>query len=162
MENSSKALIIAGAILLCILIIGIGMAVMNSSNTSVTDAMSSMSTQEIDAYNSKYAMYESEQAGSNVKALIGILISNSSTNKDEITKIPGVYIENMNKEVIDTGIPEEAGNISNYVKGLEKVRTSVQPKHKYWVEMSYQDNGLIDYINISYDKANPLELIQRD
>lgn len=162
MENGSKALLIAGAILLVVVIIGIGMAVMNNANTSVNDSMSSMSTQEIDAYNAKYAMYEGEQSGANIKSLVGILISNSNANKDEISKIPGMSLENMSSEVINTGVPEEAGNVSAYVRVLENIRTSVQTKHKYWVEMSYQSNGLVDYINISYDKSNPLELMQRD
>ena len=38
MENASKALIIAGAILLSILIIAIGMYIYNSSTNSITNA----------------------------------------------------------------------------------------------------------------------------
>ena len=44
MENASKALIIAGAILLSILIIAIGMFIYNSASSTITDSLTSMST----------------------------------------------------------------------------------------------------------------------
>lgn len=161
MENGSKALLIAGAILVGILIIAIGLFVVNNTNMTITDSMTSMSTQEIEAYNSKYSIYEGEQSGANIKSLLGILITDSNINKNEITKIPGVHIENLNKGTINSGIPE-IGENSSYIRKLESIRTNIQTKHKYWVEMSYQSNGLIDYINISYDKSKLLEPIQRD
>lgn len=161
MENASKALLIAGAILIVVLIIGAGMFITNTSKGSVDQAMLSMSTQEIDAFNLKFTMYDGEQPGANIKALIGTLISNSNVNKAEVTKIPGVYFELSDKSTLDSGIPEP-GNNSEYVKGLEKIKGLIEAKHKYWVEISYQDNGLLDYINISYDKTKTVEPILRN
>ena len=40
MENASKALLIAGAILICILLIAIGMYIYNSANSTVDSAVS--------------------------------------------------------------------------------------------------------------------------
>ena len=54
MENASKALLIAGAILLCILIIAIGMFIYNSASSTITDSMSTLSTQEVDAFNNQF------------------------------------------------------------------------------------------------------------
>ena len=48
MENASKALIIAGAILLSIAIIGIGMAVFQMASGTISSA--NMSAQEIEAF----------------------------------------------------------------------------------------------------------------
>lgn len=160
MENASKALLIAGAILVVVLIIATGMFISNSSKGSVDQAMLSMSTQEIEAYNLKFTMYEGEQAGANIKALIGTLISNSNVNKADVVKIPGLILETSDKKTLDTGIPE-AGNNSVYVKELEKIKNSIDAKHKYWVEVSFQDNGLLDYINISYDKTKKIEPVLR-
>lgn len=91
MENASKALLIAGAILLCILIIAIGMFIYNSAQSTITDSLTSMSTQEIDAFNNQFVSYEGSQTGSNIKALMGRLIGNADTYRDEPAKIP-VYI----------------------------------------------------------------------
>ena len=68
MENASKALLIAGAILLCILIIAIGMFIYNSAQSTITESMNSMSTQEIEAFNNQFSGYEGVQSGSNIKA----------------------------------------------------------------------------------------------
>lgn len=61
MENSSKALLIAGAILLAILLIGVGMYTYNSTSTSVTASTDSMSTHETDAFNNQFTMYDGEK-----------------------------------------------------------------------------------------------------
>ena len=61
MENASKALIIAGAILLSIAIIGIGMYVFNMASGTINQA--NMSGQEIEAYNSEFTKYEGVQNG---------------------------------------------------------------------------------------------------
>ena len=56
MENASKALIIAGAILLSIAIIGVGMFVYNSVSETITGA-ADMSQDEINTYNQTFANY---------------------------------------------------------------------------------------------------------
>lgn len=61
MENASKALIIAGAILLSIAIIGIGMAVFQMASGTISSA--NMSAQEIEAYNSEFSKYEGKVNG---------------------------------------------------------------------------------------------------
>lgn len=159
MENVSKALLIAGAMILCIVIVAVGIYIFKDSNTTITDSMTSMSTQEIDAHNTKFLMYEAKQSGANIKSLVGILITNSNSNKEENARIPGVYIENEN-DSDDSGIPENGKN-SSYIAALENIRNNVVLKHDYWVEMTYQDNGLIDYINIYYDKNNIDESMSR-
>jgi len=160
MENTAKALLIAGAIIICILIVSVGMYIYNNSQGDVMTAMSTMSTQEIEAYNSKYILYEGEQTGADIKSLIGILITNSNANKDDSTRIPGIYLENKN-DLEDSGIPEN-GDCTSYKNALEQIRRNVEIKHKYWVEISYQNNGLIDYFTISYDKANIVEPLRRN
>ena len=67
MENASKALIIAGAILLSIAIIGIGMAVFQMASGTISSA--NMSAQEIEAYNSEFSKYEGKVNGATAKAI---------------------------------------------------------------------------------------------
>ena len=75
MENASKALIIAGAILLSILIIAIGMYIYNSSTNSIQNAAGQISQQDMSAFNNQLDMYAGRQVGTNVKALITTMAS---------------------------------------------------------------------------------------
>lgn len=83
MENASKALLIAGAILVCILIIGIGMLVYGSIQGTVQEGISQMSSQEKDLFNQQFQQYEGTRVnGSNVKALINRVNNNNSQLED--------------------------------------------------------------------------------
>ena len=79
MENASKALIIAGAILLSILIIAIGMFIYTSSQSTISDSLTQMNTQEIEAFNSQFTIYGGQQTGAKVKTMVGTLIANANT-----------------------------------------------------------------------------------
>lgn len=157
MENASKALLIAGAILLCILIIAIGMFIYNSAQSTITDSLTSISTQEVEAFNNQFTSYEGVQTGSNIRALVGRLIANADTYADEPAKIPAVYIDKT-KSTGNTTINQvvvNAGDTQNYIDNCGKIRNQVETKHEYYVEISYQKNGLIDYITISYNADSP-------
>lgn len=82
MENASKALIIAGAILVSILIIGIGMAVINATSNVTGGAQQEMDKQQLETFNSKYTTYVGENRGSKVKTLINAMIANNANEED--------------------------------------------------------------------------------
>ena len=155
MENASKALLIAGAILLCILIIAIGMFIYNSASATINNSMTSMSTQEIDAFNAQFTSYEGAQTGSQIKALMGRLLGNSDTYRDESSSVPQVYIDHLSKtnqaDAHAIFLQDNEGDPQDYNDVISTIRNQVETKHTYWVEFSYQTNSLIDYIMISYD-----------
>lgn len=68
MENASKALIIAGAILLAILLITLGIYIFTQAQTVVND--SGMTQAEVSSFNSQFLKYEGSKKGSVVKSLI--------------------------------------------------------------------------------------------
>ena len=156
LENASKALLIAGAILLAILIIAIGMYIYNSAQSTITDSLTSMSTQEIDAFNNQFISYEGRQTGSNIKAMIGRLIGNADTYRDEPAKVPALYINQISNTTQKEGGANHsnAGNTTDYITALGLIRNRVETKHEYYVEITFQDNGIIDTITVSYDPAN--------
>ena len=79
MENASKALIIAGAILLAILLISLGILIFSQAQDVVQN--SGMTQAEITAFNSKWSKYEGEQKGSVVKAMMQeVIASNADSN----------------------------------------------------------------------------------
>lgn len=84
MENASKALIIAGAILLSILLISLGIMIFNQAQDTVSN--SGMTQAEITSFNNKFLKYEGTQKGSVVKSLVNeVIASNSDDNLPDVT-----------------------------------------------------------------------------
>lgn len=78
MENASKALIIAGAILLSILIIALGVFIFQKAQGAMGDV--GLDEQKIASVNQKYEAYEGEnKSGSDVRALIDLVRTNNNT-----------------------------------------------------------------------------------
>lgn len=147
-------------IVFTVLAVGIGMYVYNSSHATVSDYYSTMSTLEIEAFNNQFTEYAGNIVGSNVKALISRLITNANTYKEETYKIPGLVYEQLkDDELIEQTVVkpfESQDDYNKYVMLLNKCRNEIDSEHNYYLEMSYQDNGLVDYIHISYDESNPI------
>lgn len=79
MENASKALIIAGAILISILLIAISMYIYNSAQGTINNAASKMSEQEKSVYNSSVSSYiGTNKKGVDVKSLIDAVIASNN------------------------------------------------------------------------------------
>lgn len=57
MENASKALIIAGAILISILLISVGIIIMNAINDPVKQGADTATSQAVEIFNSKFTGY---------------------------------------------------------------------------------------------------------
>ena len=70
MENASQALIIAGAILLAILLIAVGMFIFNKANSAVQDSAGQMDQNAIQASKQKFESYQGKISGTQLKALI--------------------------------------------------------------------------------------------
>ena len=87
MENASKALIIAGAILLAILLISLGIMIFTQAQDTVSS--SGMSDAEITAFNQKFTKFEGTVSGSMVKSLIQEVNANNSNdaNNEKIVKL---------------------------------------------------------------------------
>ncbi len=85
MENASKALLIAGAILIAILLISVGIMVMNSADDVVGEAESSMSSTAIQTFNAQFTKYSGTQKGSSIKTLVNAVISSNATSDHQVT-----------------------------------------------------------------------------
>lgn len=88
MENASKALIIAGAILISILLISVGIMIFNSSSGLFDSAKSSMSEQEVRMFNQKFSMYEGENvSGTEVRELFNAIKTNNANAENQQVKM---------------------------------------------------------------------------
>ena len=89
MENASKALIIAGAILISILLISVGVMVMNSASSVTDSASGQMNDAAIQAFNNKFINYAGTQKGSVIRQLEGRVKSNNGSEPDHQVEYEG-------------------------------------------------------------------------
>lgn len=164
MENASKALLIAGAILICILLIAVGMYVYKSAQGTITTAAAQMGQQEKEMYNATISKYiGNSKKGSDVKLLIDTVISNNNQNVGESGKFISIHfdgISQINSDDIDSAgeaanvyeNPDKGDNNQTAVDGATKeYRTAAQKissGKNYKVEEKQQD-GIIYAVTIS-------------
>ena len=101
MENASKALIIAGAILLAILIISLGILIYNQASSVVTD--NSMDEVSISTFNNKFTNYAGSQRGSTVRALVQQVNASNAAAENKSKQITVTYNNSITYDSIDTG-----------------------------------------------------------
>ena len=140
MENASKALLIAGAILVSILIVSLGVLIFNRMGGSAKEA-ANMDEQEVANFNSKITPYVGKNiSGSQVNALIQLVISldNSAKSSGDATKAVSITYP------LEAGgtntISFSGGNVSG-INGVKRVKTG--SGIYYTVTATYGDNGLI-------------------
>lgn len=149
MENASKALIIAGAILISVLIVSLGVVIFSNMSGSAKQA-ANMDEQEISNFNSKITPYVGKNiSGSQVNALIQLIISidNSAVNSGEFGK------------TVSITYPPESGGTTNTIKVEGKVvkgtdnncskRVKTGSGITYNVTTGYGSNGLINSITVN-------------
>ena len=86
MENASKALIIAGAILLAILIISLGIMIYQQASGVVNN--NSMTEVDVSTFNAKFEQYlGSNVRGAQVNALINTVNTNNMSQDDASKKV---------------------------------------------------------------------------
>ena len=147
MENASKALIIAGAILLSIAIIGVGMYVFTSVSDTIKKA-SNMSDQEIDAYNSTFEDYEGVQSGSQAKALCDKVRGHNNSVQDgsELISV---------SESGDVSVPAPAGDTekTSYITMCNDMKKTLYSGKQYNISFGYDpDTGLLTAVYIAPKK----------
>lgn len=154
MENASKALIIAGAILLSILIIALGVYIFNMAKSSVnTDTLDSL---DISTFNSQFTQYEGDQLGSSVKSLLTAIIASNNTNSDAEDRLIEVTYDNTegpstmsSYATTYTITVDTVGDVST---SLGKLSSALSNTHHYYIEFEYDSSGTgyVKYCTINY------------
>ncbi len=91
MENASKALIIAGAILLAILIISLGIIIYRQASGVLNS--NSMSEVDISTFNSKFTQFAGNNVrGAQVNSLLDQIQNNNVTYQDDTTRQVSVKV----------------------------------------------------------------------
>ena len=138
MENASKAFIIAGAILISIVLIAVGVMVVSAANAPVETAGSKMSDIDKQIFNRDYTAYIGDKkSGSKVVSLLQAIQANNS-NEETKAEIKVTYGEDQDKIV--------ANDIASIINKIKSGKY-------YKVEANYTD-GIIDTITITnYTKS---------
>ena len=175
MDNAAKALIIAGAILISILLIAISMYVYNSAQSTVTAAGQNMTANEKQMYNKGISQYEgTSKTGIDIRSLLDAIISSNHTNMTDTGKFIAVEVKNIdaarkmsndtvlknsaNKctnltdSTVKVGEAGYADNSSSYVNGtaaaMTRIKSYINTAKRYDVTTTVSDTGLINYVLI--------------
>lgn len=144
MENASKALIIAGSILLSIAIITVGMFVFRSVSDLITGS-SNLTPQQIDTYNREFLAYNGNQRGAQVKSLC-TLINNHNMGADDPSELIAV-VEGEATNPYPAPIEENAAGTTT--AEITTISNSVLSGRTYTVSFGYDaDSGLITQVGI--------------
>lgn len=147
MENASKALIIAGAILLSILLVSLGIMVYTQAKGTVNDA--DLSSEEVQTFNNKFTTYSGTQTGSTLNALMDAVASSNGTKSLHPILVhakggasSAVYWGKANTKVTPAGEGEISPNKTNSYPNYSRTDS-------YVVSFKYDANGYVCVINIA-------------
>lgn len=87
MENATKALLIAGGVLVVIVLIALGIQMVNTTRPTTEKVESTISAKEIQTYNSRFIQYAGTQKGSVLKSIVSAVRQNNITNPDNIIQV---------------------------------------------------------------------------
>ena len=148
MENASKALIIAGAILISIVIITLGVMIVNNVTDTINNN-ANLSAQEVAQYNSEFLSYEGRRTGSQVRALLNTVANHNRTQgANDNSRIIIVTTDSIDPNSQDYNIT------SNWADGrpdggAATMLTSIRAGLTYTVAFGYDTHsGLITTISI--------------
>ena len=133
MENASKALIIAGAILLSILIIGLGMFIYQQAAGAMDGV--NLDPTKIDAYNRSFEQYAETQSGTSVRSLCDAIRSHNNSNTDDPSlNIDIAYGDNGDPATV---APEDVIAAST----VNGVKANIKAGGTYTVKFGYDANS---------------------
>ena len=140
MENASKALIIAGAILLAILLIGLGVFIFNNAKGAISDT--GLDEQKISSINSKFEAYEGTITGAKAKDLVDLVRTNNNTY--DTTETRNITLSVVAGSFNKTNITSD--------DDFSAAKVALKTGSQYTVTISYKTSGstkgLVDKISI--------------
>ena len=156
MENASKALIIAGAILLAILIIGLGVFIYNQASNTVSDTgMDQIAVRQFNAQFEPYIM--NNASGATAMALYDTVqaYNATATTEKKITLNLMRSEEGIGKKSLKLVKAMAADKPIAKEEGITFNKSELSSVKKYNIRVEGYDGGVIKVINI-YPVTNKL------
>ena len=124
MDNASKALIMAGAILIAVAIVGIGIYIFSSANSMTDDALKQIDSLTVTSINSPLQQYEGTISGSELRQAI-----NAARSINKQNTLPN------GEQILVNGKPLE-----------DNITSGIVDNQSYTVSFKYSDAGYINDI----------------
>lgn len=141
MENASKALLIAGSVLIVILLIAVGVKVLNSTQAPTDSVESTMDSTEIAMFNNKFLQHvgANKSKAQAVSLLNQVIANNSSTSN------PRVYVT-LQKDGTTNGAAHKVSDINNIINGENG--QSLPNQNAFTIEVGYGNAGYVNLVKI--------------
>ena len=161
MENASKALIIAGAILISIVIITLGVMIVNNVRNTISEN-SNLSAQEIASYNAEFEAYEGNyRSGSQVKALVNAVNAHNNVNSTDASKVIFLTYKKDGNATELTGYKTELTDVVDTTSSswdateiINSNNNAIKSGYTYNIEMKKTKSGQIVNIVIDLRTSN--------
>ena len=143
MDNASKALVMAGAILIAVMLISLGVLLFTRARDIANDATSGIDRQTITAYNNEWLNYEgTRKSASDIRSLIQA-VNSQNNNADSVYKYGEIKLKTNG-----TDMSKPAGGSYSSSK--------VGKNSRYEVTITGYSNtgGAVSEITISGDSLN--------
>ena len=141
MENASKALIIAGAILLSILLISLGIMIYNNAKGTISDA--NLDAETTQAFNTKITQYcGADKTGTTMNSLVDAISSLNGSQKGKATQ------HFITLKVTATNGATKTGNIT-YSSTASTEYPSFSNSYKYKATYKTDSSGYINEVTIA-------------
>lgn len=138
MDNAAQALVIAGAVLLAILVIALGMLIFNRSRDNLEASIGEMSSHEKTVFNNKFENYKGKIKGTQVQSLVNVVRTNAAENVNYPGRLPTI-------EVGEAPATGEDDVDSFYANGSV---SNITPNAFYDISFSYNSSGLVNGVYI--------------
>lgn len=127
-----------------------GLYVFNTAEVSVNTDM--IESTEVQTINEQFTMYEGRQLGSQVKALLSLVITNAGNNATDDERLLDIEYVPGDGPAVDYSLEYIESDISNVnISLISELKSKISNNHYYEVEIIYDDStGLVNGIIINY------------
>lgn len=152
MENATKALLIAAAVLIAIILISLGVSIVTSAQDQINRSNTALNSAEIESFNSTFRSYEGAAvSGTKVRTLGRAVIQNNQGQDDDsrqvvmrlVSKDEIADISNLSANSGDAVIEKDTTEVPT--TGDNAIKTG----NRYVVKCQTDKSGLIKVIYIS-------------
>lgn len=144
MENASKALIIAAAILISILLISVGVYVVGIAQEQINN--SDMSSIELETFNQKFTKYEGTQKGSAIRTLVQEVMAYNNSDQASDETMVSINVANQ-KITLDADADAKLITL-NASKDVQPTYGSTFKNTKTYTVKTLYKNGRVAVIEI--------------
>ncbi len=150
MENASKALIIAGAIILAILIIGLGMFIYQKAAGAMDTG--SIVAAKVDAYNAKFERYKGIITGSDARTLCNTITSHNRATAEDSSQFVNIKLSDATNDTTNGAKATDQAKDFNS-KLQTNVISKIRSGYSYKVTFGYEPGSSL-IICVGLEKQN--------